>query len=381
MRSRRLPRRAFLALAVLAGVSFAEEATKTSTETTPVHTPCVATSINGAFFDLRPDIAVAVAEGEKPPRGTPTEDYVARGWDYGYNFTLNICEPVVKKVEDVVGVDKALWPNISAYYEADGKIYSLGQQSGELIPRGRKLVLQYTGGSPCGPSEKSADKRSKVHGGARSERFNFDDEDEDYHPPEDDEEDDDKKDKKKGEGEERGGGRDDEDDDREKDNGKGGANQRQLRKSASISFLCDHDPDTPTAFSFAMADPYECAYFFEVRSQHACAAAEPHKPGSVGPGSVFAIIFFITVMVYVVGGVFYQRTVAHARGWRQLPNYSMWAGIWSFIKDLLIILTASCARLVPRRRGYHTLSGSPNGRHRNRDDENRLIDQLDEEWD
>jgi cation-dependent mannose-6-phosphate receptor len=35
----------------------------------------------------------------------------------------------------------------------------------------------------------------------------------------------------------------------------------------------------------------------------------------------------------------YQRSVAHARGWRQLPNYSLWAGIASFIqvslKDLI----------------------------------------------
>ncbi|KAL2164018.1 hypothetical protein VTH06DRAFT_3232 [Thermothelomyces fergusii] len=390
MHSQRLPRRAFLALAVLAGVALAEEATKTATETTPVHTPCVATSTSGAFFDLRPDIAIAVAEGEKAPRGTPTEDYIARGWDYGYNFTLNICEPVLKKVEGVVGVDKALWPNISAYYEADGKIYSLGQQSGELTPRGRKLVLQYTGGSPCGPSEKKADKRSKIRGGTRAKRFNFGDEDEDEYPQKGDERDDDKEDREDEEKDEdededeREADGDDEDEDADdgtKDNGEGAGDQTQLRKSASISFLCDHDPETPTAFSFVMADPYECAYFFEVRSQHACAAAEPHKPGSVGPGSVFAIIFFITVMVYVIGGVFYQRTVAHARGWRQLPNYSMWAGLWSFIKDLLSILTASCARLVPRRRGYHTLSGSPNGRRRSRDDENRLIDQLDEEWD
>lgn len=131
----RIPRGAFLALALLAGVSFAEDPTKTSTETTPAHTPCVATATNGAFFDLRPDIAIAVAEGEKAPRGTPTEDYIARGWDYGYNFTLNICEPVLKKVEDVVGVDKELWSNISAYYEADGKIYSLGYGLLGLSPR------------------------------------------------------------------------------------------------------------------------------------------------------------------------------------------------------------------------------------------------------
>jgi cation-dependent mannose-6-phosphate receptor len=72
-------------------------------------------------------MAIYVAEGEKPPsKGSPTEDYLARGWDYGSNFTLNICNAVVKKVEDVVGVEKALWQNVSAYYESKGKVYSLG---------------------------------------------------------------------------------------------------------------------------------------------------------------------------------------------------------------------------------------------------------------
>jgi cation-dependent mannose-6-phosphate receptor len=201
------------------------------------------------------------------------------------------------------------------------------QQSGDLTPRGRKLVLQYTGGSPCGSSDKNKDKRASVHEGARYKHYEFDDdEDEDLDPkkPKDDDDEggeDDKKDEDKNKDEDK-----DEDKDKEKEK------DTKRRKSATISFLCDHDPDTPTAFSFVGTDPDECAYFFEVRSQHACAGAEPHKPGSVGPGSVFAIIFFITVLVYVVGGIFYQRTVAHARGWRQLPNYSLWAGIWSFIQ-------------------------------------------------
>jgi cation-dependent mannose-6-phosphate receptor len=50
-------------------------------------------------------------------------------------------------------------------------------------------------------------------------------------------------------------------------------------------------------------------------------------------------------------------------------------------QDLFVILTSSCARIIPRGRGYHSLSGSPHGRNRDRDAENRLIDQLDEEWD
>ncbi len=166
------------------------------------------------------------------------------------------------------------------------------QQSSALVSRGRKLVLQYTGGSPC---PKKSDKRDAVHDGARYKHHEFDDDEEEEVSILKD-------------------------------------TETTRRKSATISFLCDRDPiNTHAAASFVAVDPDECAYFFEVRSQHACAGVEPHTPGSVGPGSVFVIIFFIAVLVYLVGGVFYQRTVAHARGWRQLPNYSLWAGIWSFI--------------------------------------------------
>lgn len=104
------------------------------------------------------------------------------------------------------------------------------------------------------------------------------------------------------------------------------------RKSTTISFLCDRDPGAPpAAASFVGTTPDECAYFFEVRSQAACGGAEPVEQ-LVGPGGVFGIIVLITVMVYFIGGCVYQRAVLHARGWRQLPNYSMWAGIGNFFK-------------------------------------------------
>lgn len=192
-------------------------------------------------------------------------------------------------------------------------------QSGTLVPRGRKLVLQYKDGSPCG-ADKS--KRSNVREGAAYRHFADDDEDDDSKQTKKNSKEDDQKPGK--------------DDDEDKDKGKDTDKEKEKekpkhRKSATISFLCDHDPDVSTAISFVGTDPDECAYFFEARSQHACAGVEPHKPGSVGPGSVFAIIFGITVLVYILGGIFYQRTVAHARGWRQLPNYSLWAGIWNFV--------------------------------------------------
>ncbi|KAK3399525.1 mannose-6-phosphate receptor binding domain-containing protein [Sordaria brevicollis] len=339
--------------------SSASPSPSSTTTTTSTVTPCVATSTSGAFFDLRPDIAVVPEKDVKLPRGTRTEDYIARGYDYGYNITLNICAPVVKGVEDVVGLTSEGWSTVGGYYEKGGKTYSLGQQSGALTPRGRKLVLQYTGGSPCEPpDDKDKDdkrKRSRgVHEGAAYNKYSDDEEDNDN--------------------------RDDDQTDSNKQTSSS-SKEKVRRKSATISFLCDRSPDTPTAVSFVGTDPDECSYFFEVRSQHACAGAEPHKPGSVGPGGVFAIIFFIALAVYVLGGIFYQRTVVKQRGWRQLPNYTLWAGIWSFLKDTFIILTSSCARFLPVRRGYRSLNSSSRGRYGNNDDENRLIDQLDEEWD
>lgn len=95
----------------------------------------------------------------------------------------------------------------------------------------------------------------------------------------------------------------------------------------------------------------------------------------------------------------YQRIVQHQRGWRQLPNYSLWSSIFSFVVDMTIIFFSSIGRFIPgfdrlfggRKGGYNRLSlteedgyanGSAGGRGRRggNEDENRLIDQLDEQW-
>ncbi|KUI64541.1 hypothetical protein VM1G_00615 [Cytospora mali] len=350
----------FLTAAIL-GTSLAAD------DKTPTTTACTAlSSSGGSYFDLRPDIAVAPTKDGKH-KSSKSEDYIARGYDYGYNFTLNICDAVIDPPEKVVGVDEPLWKNVSAYYEKDGKVYSLGQQSSVLKPRGSQLVLQYAGGSPCGSS---STKRGPVHAGAAYKSY---DDDDDATPEQS--------------GGSNSGGYSSSLDTvtiQEDDTVLVQKAEEVRRKSATFAFRCDRESVSPAAtVSFVSADPDECAYLFVVRSQHACAGVQPSKPGSVGPGGVFAIIFFIAIAVYFAGGVFYQRTVANARGWRQLPNYSLWAGIWNFFSDFFIIITSSCTRFLPSRRGYRTLSISPSGRGmgRSREDEDRLIGQLDEEWD
>jgi cation-dependent mannose-6-phosphate receptor len=182
-----------------------------------------------------------------------------------------------------------------------GANQSPSSESVDLKSRGRKLVLQYTNGSPCGSSSKS--NKSARSPSSNSANYSYGNKESTLttqpHQVET------LKDEKE--------------------------EKSTRRKSATISFLCDRDPTgSQASVSFVAVDEDECSYFFEARSIHACAQAEPHKPGSVGPGSVFGIILVIAILVYALGGVFYNRTVTNARGWRQLPNYSLWAGIWNF---------------------------------------------------
>jgi cation-dependent mannose-6-phosphate receptor len=289
----------------LAGSCLAAEPSKTTSME-----PCTATNTkSGSFYDLRPDMVVKPpSDGSKPASGVKTEDYKAVGFDYGLNFTMNFCAPVVGSIANVRGgVSEDSWKNISAYYTSKGDTYSLGLQSSVVKSRGKKLVLQYTGGSYCGTSEKkerdlNIPPRSNVHQGAAYKYSDYGDE-EDRSPSAT---------VAAVEAKETDG--------------------QKMRKSATISFLCDRDPMASAAVaSFVGVDPYECAYFFEVRSPHACAGAEPTQPGSVGPGTVFGIILLIAILVYLGGGIFYQRNVANQRGWRQLPNYTLWASIWSYV--------------------------------------------------
>ncbi|KAF2433122.1 mannose 6-phosphate receptor domain-containing protein [Tothia fuscella] len=321
--------------------------------------PCTIRSpSSGAFFDLSAiSIQLPPKKKEEDKKKESTlESWHAKGYDYGSNFTLNFCAPVVESLEDVEGVDKGLWRNVSAFYTQGKRTYSIGQQNSELVFRGSKLVLNYTNGSPCATSSK---KRSAQLS------HNVEDLTTRAFPSDDD---------------------DDDDDDHDKHSKKPNHKEKVRRKSTIISLLCQKEvlgPKAPKAtVAFIGASEDQCTYFFEARSQAACAGIET-TPQQLGPGGVFGVIMMIAIMVYLVGGCFYQRTVMHQRGWYQLPNHSMWAGIWNFLTDAFIILTSSCARFLPSRRGYSrvSLNGNGNIRGRHSEDENRLIDQLDEEWD
>ena len=65
-------------------------------------------------------------DGKKKDKDDKETSWKANGYDYKSNFTMNFCAPVVEQLKDVEGVDDKLWRNVSAFYEKDGKTYSIG---------------------------------------------------------------------------------------------------------------------------------------------------------------------------------------------------------------------------------------------------------------
>lgn len=110
-------------------LSFAAAVTADMAEvpSTTVPVPaCTATSHTGmgGFYDLRPDMAIV--PDKTSSKYAVTKDYFSKGYDYGKNFTLNLCGAVVEPVTNVYGVEPPLWQNVSAYYQVGGEVFSIG---------------------------------------------------------------------------------------------------------------------------------------------------------------------------------------------------------------------------------------------------------------
>lgn len=70
----------------------------------------------------------------------------------------------------------------------------------------------------------------------------------------------------------------------------------------------------------------------------------------------------IAVAAYFIGGCAYQRTVMHQRGWRQCPNFSLWAGMFDFVKVSLLALVPCRSRQRSRYGHLASPRGLPTSR-------------------
>jgi len=97
--------------------------------------PCTITSpTSGSFYDLNTIAVLPLIDGRKVHKDDRNESWHARGYDYGANFTLNFCAPVIEKLDDVEGVQEKLWRNVSAYYTKGKMTYSMGYVIHQTAP-------------------------------------------------------------------------------------------------------------------------------------------------------------------------------------------------------------------------------------------------------
>lgn len=92
--------------------------------------PCTIRSpSSGHFFDLN-SITMKLPEAKDKKSESGLESWHARGYDYGTNFTLNFCAPVVETQgedpREFEGLDKDMWRNVSAFYTDGKRSYSIG---------------------------------------------------------------------------------------------------------------------------------------------------------------------------------------------------------------------------------------------------------------
>ncbi|KAG0379837.1 Cation-independent mannose-6-phosphate receptor CI-MPR [Mortierella sp. AD032] len=128
-------------------------------------------------------------------------------------------------------------------------------------------------------------------------------------------------------------------------------NADNYKKSTLIQFICDTTV-SGQGNPFLISHSNECTYWFVWRTPAACPV---DRPSGGGAGGVFGTIIGVTVAVYFLGGIAYNRIVHHARGLKQIPNYQIWVEGFDFIKDMAIILFAKCYRPKRSQSSYHNL--------------------------
>lgn len=119
------------------------------------------------------------------------------------------------------------------------------------------------------------------------------------------------------------------------------------QRSLLISFICDNSLYKKEGEIVFVDNQNDCTYTVEWTTAYACPVNKPSSHFTFF--GVFATIIAVAVVVYIVGGVIYNRVVQNETGWRQIPNYDLWANAFDFIKDMIIISVMSLGNVFKRR--------------------------------
>ncbi|XP_062608410.1 cation-dependent mannose-6-phosphate receptor-like [Saccostrea cucullata] len=108
-------------------------------------------------------------------------------------------------------------------------------------------------------------------------------------------------------------------------------------RNSTILLICDEDASNDV-FSLLKVTPQgQVSYSFKLVSKHACIIKK-----QLSAGSVLLILFFVFVLVYLIGGILFLRFYRGASGKEMIPNFEFWKDFPFLVKDGMTFTFRGC---------------------------------------
>ncbi|CAG5124759.1 unnamed protein product [Candidula unifasciata] len=112
-----------------------------------------------------------------------------------------------------------------------------------------------------------------------------------------------------------------------------------INRTLHLTVKCS-DQDGEFTYQGSNKPPSPVIYKFTLATRHICAGAK--NEGGLSPGSVMVIIFFVLLIVYILGGLLFQKFIRKAQGVEIIPNYVFWKDFPFLVKDGFVFTFQCC---------------------------------------
>ncbi|XP_076469960.1 cation-dependent mannose-6-phosphate receptor-like [Babylonia areolata] len=112
-------------------------------------------------------------------------------------------------------------------------------------------------------------------------------------------------------------------------------------RESFVTFVCDPVAKVPLLEATG-GDGTHTTFFFRLTTQCACpngCVRGTSGSSSLSAGSVFLIVFFVVLFVYLTGGVLINRICHQATGLEMVPNINFWRSLLGHAQDGCLFVT------------------------------------------
>ncbi|XP_006819098.1 uncharacterized protein LOC102807910 [Saccoglossus kowalevskii] len=114
-----------------------------------------------------------------------------------------------------------------------------------------------------------------------------------------------------------------------------------LERTSKVKLICTPGGITDTLHAYGSAD-FSTNYDFDLSSKYCCPIDGGN--GGLSAGSVLCIIAVVLVVVYLIGGILFNKFIRHAEGSDVIPNKQFWAALPALIKDGFLFAISPCRK-------------------------------------